>query len=355
MASGSFGSDFLESPHTLARYGRLLSLDPDVVACRRQLWENTLIGRIVDTRKLSVQLLQRLLDHFWRLQGRVVVEEIGSLLAFHFALHSDMESVLKANPWNIRGTLLVLQRWQPSMAIEQVEFLSVDLWLQLHFIPIELFYRDMVGIIGSAFGELLAIDWNPVRQQQRDFFRVLVRIRLDDPLIPGLFVRTNQRESHWIQARFEKVFHVCYRCGILGHSIDTYRLPLRVVRDRLEITCLRYTATDRITMLAHRAEPCFTSALRAFANTSWNRTTRFNVIDDGNELELVYGTDRRSSVDSEQDSMVHIHDDYTCSLPSALPTSSAEDSATVTSAGLLAIERHLGTLGLILRTRREMC
>ncbi|KAK2979119.1 hypothetical protein RJ640_021122 [Escallonia rubra] len=226
MAFDSFGSDFSESPHTLARYGRLLSLDPDVVACRRHLWANTLIGRIIDTRKLSVQLLQRLLNHFWRLHGRVVVEEIGSLLAFHFALHSDMELVLKANPWNICGTLLVLQRWQPSMAIEQVEFLSFDLWLQLHFIPIELFYRDMAGIIRSAFGEFLAIDWNSVRQQRRDFFRVLVRIRLDDPLIPGLFLE----------------------------PYDT-------------VQC----------------------------------------IDDGDELELVYGTDRRSSVDSEQDSMVHIH------------------------------------------------
>ncbi|KAK2988598.1 hypothetical protein RJ640_026095 [Escallonia rubra] len=307
MASDSFDSDFLESPHTLARYGRLLSLDPDVVARRRLLWANTLIGRIVDTRQFTVQLLQRVVDHFWRLQGRVVVEAVGHLFAFHFAVQSDMELVLKDNPWNIRGTILVLQRWQPSMAIEQVEFFTVDLWLQLHFIPLELFYSDLAGLIGSAFGKLLAMDWNPVRQQRRDFFRVLVRIKLADPLIPGLYVRTNQCESHWIQARYEKVFQVCYRCGVLGHSFATCRIPMHVVRDRLDIASLRYTTADRITMLAHRAKPCFTSALRAFANTSWNRTTRFNIIDDGDAFELVYGTDRGSSVDSDNDLIVQIH------------------------------------------------
>ncbi|KAK2993508.1 hypothetical protein RJ640_015192 [Escallonia rubra] len=173
-----------------------------------------------------------------------------------------MELVFKDNPWNIRGTLLVLQRWQPSMAIEQVEFLSVDLWLQLHFIPLELFYRDMAGLIGSAFGELLTIDWNAVRRQRRDFFMVLARLKQDDPLIPGLFVRTNHCESHWIQARFEKVFQVCYWRGVLGNSNDTRRLPLRVVRDRREIA---------------------------------------------SQLELVYGTDRGSSIDSEQDLIVQIN------------------------------------------------
>ncbi|KAK2979449.1 hypothetical protein RJ640_015078 [Escallonia rubra] len=88
----------------------------------------------------------------------------------------------------VRGSLLVLQAWHPFLAIKQVEFLSVDLWLQLHLIPMELFYFDMAGILGSAFGQLLDIDWSPIRQQRRDFFRVLVRIKLMTLLFRASFL-----------------------------------------------------------------------------------------------------------------------------------------------------------------------
>ncbi|KAK2967941.1 hypothetical protein RJ640_010551 [Escallonia rubra] len=167
-----------------------------------------------------------------------------------------MELVLHDNPWNIRGALLVLRRWRPLLTIAQVEFLVVDLWVQLHLIPLELFSFGMAGILGSAFGHLIDIDRFSIRQMRRDYFRVLVRVNLDDPFITGVFL------------------------------------------------CSEAVRADRITMLAYREAPCFTVALRAFTNTGWNRTSRLNVPDVSEEPALVYGTNSGSNVDSEEDLIV---------------------------------------------------
>ncbi|KAK2969933.1 hypothetical protein RJ640_000462 [Escallonia rubra] len=219
---------YLESPHSLARYGRLLCSESEVIASRQQLWVNTLIGQIYDSRQLSASLLQRVVDRFWNLHGNVLVElHLGRFFAIHFVLNSDLVMVLKDNPWNVRGKLLILQCRKPLMALEQIEFSHVDLWVQFHHVTLELY-------------------------------------------------------------------------GVLGYNIDSCRLPLRVVRDNLELMCLRYAPDDRIGMLAFRDEPCFTVVLRAFANTNRNHTTRIVLID-SNEC-----TDVSTSVDSSEDLIVEV-------------------------------------------------
>ncbi|KAK2967106.1 hypothetical protein RJ640_004082 [Escallonia rubra] len=91
----------------------------------------------------------------------------------------DLEAILHDSPWNIRGTLLVLRRRIPFMAVSQVELSTIDLWVWLHFVPIELFDHDAIQL-GYAIGSLLGVDWSILRQQRKDYFCVFVRLRLDD-------------------------------------------------------------------------------------------------------------------------------------------------------------------------------
>ncbi|KAK2969965.1 hypothetical protein RJ640_008305 [Escallonia rubra] len=70
------------------------------------------------------------------------------------------------------------------MVVSQVEFSTYDLWVQFHDVPLELFDHAFAVQLGTAVGSLLEVDWSLIRQHCKDYFRVLVRLRLDNPLIP---------------------------------------------------------------------------------------------------------------------------------------------------------------------------
>ncbi|KAK2989527.1 hypothetical protein RJ640_016651 [Escallonia rubra] len=65
-----------------------------------------------------------------------------------------------------------------------------------------------------------------------------------------------------------------------------------------------YTSVHRISMVAYRDELCFTTVLRAFANTSRNRTSCLQLIEINGGSDLVVGTYQGSSVDSKEDFLV---------------------------------------------------
>ncbi|KAK2983368.1 hypothetical protein RJ640_017752 [Escallonia rubra] len=80
--------------------------------------------------------------------------------------------------------------------------------------------------------------------------------------------------------------------------------------------------------MAYRDEPCFTAELRPFANSNWNRTTRLIIVDSEGGPDLVYGTDRGSSIDSDVDLMINV-DGIMINL-----ANSSDDNSTDTNSNL---------------------
>ncbi|KAK2976684.1 hypothetical protein RJ640_004285 [Escallonia rubra] len=96
MASDRTPSLQVDSPEFLWRYGHIVTVDSELVELRQNQWQNTLIRCVWDTRKLSKTLLQRVVEHFWKLWGAIVVEQMGTWFAFHFTERSTMEAELLA-------------------------------------------------------------------------------------------------------------------------------------------------------------------------------------------------------------------------------------------------------------------
>lgn len=38
----------------------------------------------------------------------------------------------------------------------------------------------------------------------------------------GFILRLDDGRSVWIQCRYERVFHICFKCGCIGHGLDKY-------------------------------------------------------------------------------------------------------------------------------------
>lgn len=53
------------------------------------------------------------------------------------------------------------------------------------------------------------------------FIRIQVKIELNRPLIPSIFLPRHNLPHLWISLIYEKLVDVCYRCGIIGHESYT--------------------------------------------------------------------------------------------------------------------------------------
>ncbi|KAK2967659.1 hypothetical protein RJ640_030530 [Escallonia rubra] len=265
----------------------MVHLDPQLLSAQQGHWSLTLMGRFADSRIFSPQLVQSVVNQNWELLGPVSVEEVGDVFAFHFSTAEDLELLLSEGPWTIHGSLLILVRWFPFSCVPRLDFSHVDLWVRLHDIPAECFFYEAASDLGAHFGQVIDIDWSHRRQQRRDYFRIRVRVHVADPLVAGVFLPTVPEYCNWVWASYERVFRICYHCGVIGHVNTECSLSLHSARRLMETVLARYAPLH--TALRYQAQrPLFTSRLWAFANTHRNCTSHISFT---NDLEPSFTTD----------------------------------------------------------------
>jgi hypothetical protein len=81
--------------------------------------------------------------------------------------------------------------------------------------------------IEKGLGSLLKVD-DIVGENKtfQSYLRVLVEIKVFDPLNPSFYLWHDQEESLWISLRYERLDFYCTLCGRVGHKQSTCRAPL---------------------------------------------------------------------------------------------------------------------------------
>lgn len=143
MACLSEASSNTDDPDFIDQRGWLFPTDPTISTQLRNLWHQTLLGRFIDNRSVSETTVQLTVNNFWHTKGLVMVEKRSGVFCFHFDDQYDLECILAEQPWNIHGAVLVLQPWKPNTVLPQLQFPSMDVWVQAHNIPIECYYSDL--------------------------------------------------------------------------------------------------------------------------------------------------------------------------------------------------------------------
>ena len=72
------------------------------------------------------------------------------------------------------------------------------------------------------------VDWDSVIPRNIRFMKVRVWFNLNQPLFAGCMIRKDDRVLSWIEFRYEKVFKICRKCSIVGHTTPHY--PTRILR-----------------------------------------------------------------------------------------------------------------------------
>ena len=104
------------------------------------------------------------------------------------------------------------------MVVEDLDFSSLLIWIQVHNIPIEYMSKENAIEIGALVGEVLDVDFTGNGEVCiSKFLIVKVEVKVDDPLRSGFYLGRSPQPDLWIQFKYERVAEFCYKCGRLRH------------------------------------------------------------------------------------------------------------------------------------------
>ena len=93
--------------------------------------------------------------YLWRTRNDFCICDAGdNHLLFTFELESDLEKVLLQEPWSFDRHLVVLQKYDATSPMEQVDFLKSSFWIQIHNLPLTCLTPDVAMEIGESLGDV---------------------------------------------------------------------------------------------------------------------------------------------------------------------------------------------------------
>lgn len=171
----------------------------------------TLIGRVTNP---AIQKPRAVVDFFlqhWSVVGNFTGRDLGSHL-FHFRFESerDLQSILNKGPFHFKRWMLILQRWEPSVADDFPS--DITFWVKIHGIPLHYWTEQALHVIGSDIGL--------VESKDVDQGRVRVRLNGLKPLEMFLDISLPSGKTKEVELQYEKLDKHCFLCKSLSHEAD---------------------------------------------------------------------------------------------------------------------------------------
>ncbi|KAF3435160.1 hypothetical protein FNV43_RR22247 [Rhamnella rubrinervis] len=114
-----------------------------------------LVGKLLSTRVFKRFSLADIIKQSWQLRGRVQIEKIKeNIFKFSFSDKLERDRVYERRPWSMDGAHLILKEWSVEVALEDVQFDTSSLFMQIHGLPPKLLHTGVALAIGRQIGGL---------------------------------------------------------------------------------------------------------------------------------------------------------------------------------------------------------
>ena len=180
--------------------------------------DQVLLGRIITCKPCGRSTITAVLNRAWKTSDSWSISEIRpGLFRLQFSLRRDLEAILNRGPWTVKGAQMVIKPWPKELNIEEVDFSVASFWVKLLAVPPAFALPANIKRYAGLFGK---VDEGCLNRRNRFFpeVRFQVEVNLDKPLCPGFFLDRANLPPIWIQAKFENLGLLCYKCGVLGHE-----------------------------------------------------------------------------------------------------------------------------------------
>ncbi|KAK6115907.1 hypothetical protein DH2020_008176 [Rehmannia glutinosa] len=100
-----------------------------------------------------------------------------------------------------------------------ITFDKIDIWVQLHSLPLAFMNKKVIESIGGKVGKLVEVDEGDGGNYWGKFARIRVTLEMDKPLKKCISVKVEDAEEILVILVYERLPDFCYACGCIGHVV----------------------------------------------------------------------------------------------------------------------------------------
>ncbi|KAL2252757.1 UNVERIFIED_CONTAM: hypothetical protein Sindi_0070400 [Sesamum indicum] len=192
----------------------------DAVRNGSKRWKSTAVGYFLGKRPYYHHL-KEFAHSVWPALKEVTATTNGFFF-FQFKTVFDMEEIIEGGPWLFQGQPIVLQKWEPGMAMRKLKHTQVPVWIKLRHLPMEFWTTEGLSTVASGVGKPLYPDAITRACTRLDFARVCVMIDATQKLHKHIIVMAPDEEGGETPCKvdidYEWLPPKCTACMSLGHS-----------------------------------------------------------------------------------------------------------------------------------------
>jgi hypothetical protein len=191
-----------------------------------------LVGRFLGDRSIHVNSMKVTMADVWRpVKGVKIKEATSGLFLFQFAHALDMEAVLQGGPWAFNNQMLIMERVQLGVQIENIPLHHVDFWVQVHNLPMGLMAERVGKTLANYIGSFVEYDKNNKGSFWREYMRIRVRVDIRQPLKKDSKVKNQGGNWCTVNFKYEKLGVFCFVCGLIGHHENRCAVRFSMTED----------------------------------------------------------------------------------------------------------------------------
>ncbi|XP_019168953.1 PREDICTED: uncharacterized protein LOC109164862 [Ipomoea nil] len=176
------------------------------------------VGRFLTTKLVKLDFMKQVMASVWQpVRGVQVTEIQQGLFLFVFYHRTDIDYVLDGGPWGFENNTLVCREVVAGTVPGDVELNSIDMWVQLHGLPMGYTSDTVLEQAGNFIGKFVKHDERFAGAPWLTFYRIRVSIAVGKPLRRGMKLVKRDKSVSWITFRYERLHKHCSFCGMLGH------------------------------------------------------------------------------------------------------------------------------------------
>ena len=112
---------------------------------------SVLAAKFFTRRTVNVEAVAKTFRPLWRTRGNFeLCEGKDNILLIDFEMEADAEKVVQGQPWVFDRHLVVVQRYNGSIQVQDLAFKSTTFWIQIHNLPFQLLTVEAALCIGET-------------------------------------------------------------------------------------------------------------------------------------------------------------------------------------------------------------
>ncbi|TXG49106.1 hypothetical protein EZV62_024981 [Acer yangbiense] len=179
-----------------------------------------LVGKVLSGKRVNRDAFKTLIEQLWSPFRAVETEVVGdNIFMFYFNNQVDRDRIWQMGPWYFEKSLIALEKPVGTGNISLLGFNKVELWVQIHDVPIMYMNRRMEKWMAEQIGEVIDIP-SESKECWGRYMRVKVQIDIHKSLKRWLRLKLDKTENIVVVGlKYEILPEFCYDCGKIRHGI----------------------------------------------------------------------------------------------------------------------------------------